>query len=59
MNKLKKEPINIDNDTWYYEEPKGICVVRRVRNSEGIPITTEQFYLPWKKLLQSVENKYL
>ena len=59
MTKLKKEPINIDKHTWYYEENKGICVVREVLDKDGNYIQTEQFYLPWKKLMQSIENKYL
>ena len=54
---FRQEPMNIDSETWYYEEKKGICVVREVWIA-GKLATTEQFYIPWKRLLESVKRKY-
>ena len=54
---LRNEPMNIDNKTWYYEYQKGICVVREVWMAGNL-VTTEQFYIPWKRLLESVRRKY-
>lgn len=48
---LRLDPIFINKSTWYYEEGKGICVVH-----ESVDI--DQFYIPWKKLLESVRRKY-
>ena len=57
--KLKREPINIDKNTWYYEERHGITVVHEVRTEAGNYQKTVQIKLPWKKLLASCERKYL
>ncbi len=55
---LRLAPMSVDNKTWYYEyQKKGICVVREVW-IEGNLIATEQFYIPWKRLLESVRRKY-
>jgi len=55
---FKDKPISIDKNTWYYEEVKGVCVVREVRDKEDNLIQTEQFYIPWKRLLESLGRKY-
>ena len=55
---LKDKPITIDYENWYYEEEKGVCFVHEVRNKNGEHIRTDQFVVPWKKLLESVHRKY-
>lgn len=58
MSKLKDQPIIIDDENWYYEEIKGLCMVHQVKDTEGTLITTDTFYVPWKKVLESVRRKY-
>ena len=58
MSTLKNSPINVDDDNWYYEEKKGICVVHRARDEQGNHLQTDQFYIPWKRILESVKRKY-
>lgn len=55
-NQLSLEPQNVDRYTWYYEEPKGICVIRQLRNKDDVLYQSDTFYLPWKKLETSVER---
>lgn len=55
---MRLVPMNIDEDNWYYEEKKGICVVHRVVDEDGGYRRTDQFYIPWKRLLESVRRKY-
>lgn len=55
---LRDKPIEIDDDNWYYEEKKGICIVHQVRDRTKIHKQTDQFYIPWPKLLNSVKRKY-
>jgi len=56
-NKLSLSPQHIDGDTWYYEESKGIDVVRQVRNSTREVIATERFMIPWELLRKSLARK--
>lgn len=58
-NKLSREPIQINKDSWYYEEYGGITVVCELRDINQNYLGTTQTKIPWKKLLKSVENKYL
>ena len=55
---LRLEPMKIDDDNWYYEEKKGICVVHQVKDGKREYLKTDQFYIPWKRLLESVKRKY-
>ena len=55
---LRDKPMTIDNDNWYYEENKGVCIVHRVEDSSGNYLRTDQFYIPWKKLLESIRRKF-
>ena len=54
---LSLKPQNIDEKTWYYEEPKGLHVVREARTIVGGFIQTEQFVIPWKMLRVSLARK--
>jgi len=55
---LLNKVITIDNDNWYYEEETGIRIVHIVRNDKERQLQTDQFYIPWKRLLESVVRKY-
>ena len=56
---LRSEAIEINDNLWYYEERKGIIVVHRVRDEHTKEyLQTDQFVIPWKKLLESVGRKY-
>ncbi len=49
-------PQNVDRHTWYYEERKGLLVVREVRGKDGY-VCTEQFVIPWKMVAASVKRR--
>jgi len=55
---LRDKPIEIDDDNWYYEERQGVCVVHRVKDHDDQYLKTDQFYIPWKRLLESVKRKF-
>jgi len=55
---LRQKPINIDNENWYYEENKYVCLVHEVRTKDGSYIKTDQIHISWKRLLESVKRKY-
>ena len=63
MSKARKkfralEPIGVDNDTWLYAEQRGLCVVRMVRPlGGGEVIKSEMFFLPWRKVEQSLRER--
>lgn len=52
---LRLSPINIDKQNWYYEEPRGICVVH-----DGIAKNQDRYtaliYIPWGKLKGSIKR---
>ena len=56
-SKLSNSPQHVDEDTWFYEERRGILVVRRVYNAGGEFVQTEQFMIPWSKLRASLNRK--
>lgn len=49
-------PQNVDRQTWYYEERKGICVVRQIRSPDDELVQADMFYLPWRKIEASVKR---
>jgi hypothetical protein len=55
---LKLEPMRIDEHNWYYEEDKGICCVHEVLDKMGYNQKIDMWYIPWKKVLESVRRKY-
>jgi hypothetical protein len=54
--KYSLNPVQVDSSTWFYEEPKGLLIVRQCRNLDGEYIQTEQFTIPWRKLISSVDR---
>ncbi len=52
VNKLSRAPIEIDNDTWYYEEPKGVEIIHK----QGHKYT--HILIPWRKLRKSIIHAY-
>lgn len=48
----------INEHLWYYEVKKGINIVYEILDGNGNFIRTDQFMIPWKKLLESVNRKY-
>ena len=52
---LSRNPQKIDPDTWFYEEGKGLFVVRRA-NLDGRTIT-ENFIIPWRMVRASLKRK--
>lgn len=55
-NSMSLEPQIMNRRTWYYEERKGICVVRQIEGPDGDVIKAETFYLPWAKVEASVKR---
>jgi len=57
MKELSRKPQMINEQTWYYEEPRGLLVVREVRDGAGDMIAPVQlFRLSWGKLAASVDR---
>ena len=57
--KFRANPMNVSEHLWYYEEKKGITIVYEIYDRKtGGYIRTDQFMIPWKKLLESVNRKY-
>lgn len=50
---MRLSPQNVNEDCWYYEEPKGICVVLHGETNQGCLIAT----IPWKMLRGSLKRK--
>ena len=50
------EPQTVDRLTWYYENNRSITVVRKMRNSIGEYIKTEQFDIPLSMLEKSIKR---
>lgn len=55
---LKNDSINIDNDTWYYEEKDGIYIVHWITERDGNRTATH-VKISWRKLKASVNRKYV
>lgn len=53
---LRREPMNIDAENWFYEEKRGIRFVHEVRTANAY-IRTDQILIPWKALEQAVERR--
>lgn len=50
------EPQVVDASTWFYIEPKGVCIVRQIR--EGAVLKQgDIFYLPWTAILKAAKKK--
>lgn len=49
-------PQHIDEETWYYEDTKGLIVLRDVHGDDGKRRRTDQFTIPWKMIMTSVER---
>jgi hypothetical protein len=49
-------PQRINEQTWYYEHPKTIEVVREVFDSSGRYIKTDVFKLPIHRLQKSIRR---
>lgn len=57
MSTLSRQPQNVDDNTWYYEGGRGICVVHDVRDKGGRLIASSQIPIPWSMLRKSLERK--
>lgn len=55
--KLREKPMPINEQNWYYEEPKGITLIHEVW-WEGNYRQTDRIFIPWKRLLESVRRRY-
>lgn len=56
-SKLSLEPQMVSRTTWYYEERGGILVVHETRDKNGGFIQTDQFRIPWRKLVASLRRR--
>jgi len=57
VNRLRRDPIRLTRDAWYYEEPKGLAVVHRVHDGHGEYLKTVQVMIPWWKIERSLARK--
>lgn len=49
------EPQSVDESTWCYFEKKGLCVVRQLRDAQGVLKQSDMFYLPWRLILKAAD----
>lgn len=52
-----RTPTDIDNETWFYEERKGLFVVRQLRNPKCVLVQGDSFCLPWRAIEQAVDRR--
>jgi len=50
-------PLVLSEQTWFYEEPKGLLVLHEFRDDKnGILINCNHIPLPWAPLCEAVDN---
>lgn len=49
------DPQHIDDETWFYEDRKGLLIVHEIRTA-GSYVRTDQFMIPWQKLTAAVRR---
>ena len=55
-NALSRNPQQISDTVWYYEDPQGLVVLHEVRD-KGQYLRTDQFTIPWAMVRASVARK--
>jgi hypothetical protein len=53
------EPQTIDNETWFYEDRKGLLIVHEFRTDAGLYVRTDQFVIPWRMVTAAVQRHAL
>ena len=51
---LQLDPHDIDSFWWWYEEPKGLCIVHQ---EEKEPMHTESRTIPWRLIRAALKRK--
>lgn len=51
-----RDPQNQRDGSWYYEDERGITVVKEARSLEGKYIATTQARIPWSALKRSMKR---
>jgi hypothetical protein len=52
-SQFKNDSVNIDDDTWYYEDSSGIEVIHWVTDGNGHR-TAQHIKISWRKLIASI-----
>lgn len=55
----KLEPQRIDDETWFYEDRKGLLVVHEIRTDDGHYIRADQFVIPWRMVTGAAQRHEL
>jgi hypothetical protein len=55
---LSRNPQNINEYIWYYEEKGRIEVIHEIRDNDDSYVRSDHFVIPWRKLKKSLERKY-
>lgn len=50
MPEYPRNPITINDRSWFYSEPLGLTVVSEARRDDGTHITTTVTPIPWRKV---------
>lgn len=50
------EPVGINNETWFYDDKKGILVIHEFRTKDTFH-RTDQFIIPWAKLRAALQRR--
>jgi len=55
---LKREPYQVNDDIWYYEEPKGLEFHISYRDEKGShKIKQTVFIVPWQRIRAALRHK--
>lgn len=58
MRQYRRKPVMISKFVWYSEEPKGLRIVHEIYSNDGQSyIRTDQFVIPWAKIMDSVASQ--
>jgi hypothetical protein len=51
-----RSPRTVNKETWFYEEKKGLCIVRQIRDTKGRLVKADLFHLPWRFVLKAAKT---
>ena len=51
-----RSPRNVNRETWFYEEPSGLVIVRQLHSPRGELVHADIFTVPWRFVERAVAN---
>lgn len=50
------EPQKVDDETWFYDDRRGLLVVHEFRGPHNEYLRTDQFIIPWEKVRAALDR---